>query len=211
VTRGKAPAAAQSAATVGSAPTVAAGVRSSRRRRLAYAMGALAAAAMLAIAGGTVASVAETQSAWTDVTYASAAVTSGTWSTTGTCTAMNSANVAVGSCSIASMTYDGWGEQNKHLRNMYITFKVTDQSTSYIVFTVDLSQAKVGTDSSVGAWNWPTAVTLPSSQMTPTSACSALPKLSGRTVSGWNWTTSSTIYFQMADSPSAYSGKAGCS
>jgi hypothetical protein len=173
-----------------------------RRRRSHRSTVAIAAvAALLGVLLSTFA-VSGTSAAWTDRAVAAATVQAGTWSTLGTCTARTATGAAVGTCAIAKLTYDGWGVTGDHRRNYYVTFHVSaPASTSYITVQADLSAAAVGIDSSSGTWNWSKASTVPSRQFTPTSACAALPGVSGRTVAGWDWATSPQIYFQLTDSP----------
>ncbi len=184
------------------------GTVTGRAARLSAIAAAVIAAVLASIAVG---GVTATSAAWTDQTYASATVSAGTWPALGSCTAMTAASVPVGTCTITAMTYDAWGPKNKHLRNVYLTFQVSaPASTSYIAVQADLSAATVGTDTSDGPWSWATAVTLPSSQFTPTSTCAALPLVTGRTVAGWNWADSPRVFFSLADSSSAYQGQPSC-
>lgn len=212
------PATQRSAAIEGTQPPVAAdprvrarGRRVVGRRRLGRLVGGgLAASALVIGAAAGAAAVARTHAAWTDATRASAAVTSGAWSALGSCTALNSAGSAVGTCSISTMVYDATGGTGKHVRSYSVTFAVSSTSAATVVFQANLGAATVRVDTSVGAWAWASAVTLPATQMTPTSACSALPSLSGRATSV-NWTTAPTIAFQLADARSAFQGNPSCS
>ncbi|UUT35222.1 hypothetical protein [Microbacterium elymi] len=125
---------------------------------------------------------------------------------------MTAQGTPVGTCTITAMTYDAWGTKKQHQRNVYLTFRVSaPASTSSITVRADLSAATVTTDTSEGAWNWATAVTLPSLQFTPTSTCAALPSITGRTVAGWNWADSPKVFFSLADSSGSYQGKPSCS
>lgn len=204
-------AAQRSATTEGTRPPVAADRRVPARRRLGIRLATVALAASVLVAGaGVTASGAVTSAAWTDHTSASATITSGTWSALGSCTALNSAGAAVGTCAISSMIYDATGGTGKHLRTYDVTFSVSSTAAASVVFQANLSAATVRVDTSVGAWNWPTAVTLPATQMTPTSPCTALPSLTGRATSA-NWMLQPTIAFQLADARSAFQGLPSCS
>lgn len=169
-------------------------------RTMKTVLAALATVIAVAGLGAAAASVDNTQSAWSDQTIISSAVSAGTWQASlGTCTAYNNGGNAVGTCTIKSSTYQEWGSAGNHVRNHNMSFTVSSPATAYIVFTTDLSAA-TGTSSGSGTWSWSTAATLSSSnQIVPTSACSALPTLSGRTISGWNWQSSPTVYWQMTD------------
>jgi hypothetical protein len=123
---------------------------------------------------------------------------------------MNSAGTAVGTCSISSIVYDATGAANKHVRTYYATFSVSSTAASYVTFQTNLSAATVRLDTSIGAWTWSSAVTIPGTQMTPTSACAALPSLSGRATSA-NWGLLPTVAFQLADARSAFQGPPSCS
>lgn len=204
-------AAQRSATTEGTRPPVAADRRIRSRRRLGIRLTAAAlAASVLVVGAGAAGSRAVTSAAWTDHAYASATITSGTWSALGSCTALNSAGAAVGTCAISAMIYDATGGTGKHVRTYDVTFSVSSTAAASVVFQANLNAATVRADTSVGAWNWPTAVTLPATQMTPTSLCSALPSLSGRATSA-NWQLQPTITFQLADARSTFQGLPSCS
>jgi hypothetical protein len=211
MTLGNVSATQRSAAIEGIRPPVAADprARSARRRRIGR-VAAVGLAASALVIGAATAATADTRAAWTDATRASAAVTSGAWSTLGWCTAMNSVGTAVGTCAITSIVYDASGAANKHVRTYYATFSVSSTAASYVVFQTNLTAATVRTDTSVGAWTWSSAMTIPGVQMTPTSACTALPTLSGRATSA-SWTASPTVSFQLADARSAFQGTPSCS
>ncbi|HWI32050.1 MAG TPA: hypothetical protein VNT50_11200 [Microbacterium sp.] len=165
------------------------------------AIGAIALIAALAGGVAAITALSPTRAAWTDQTVASATVSSGTWVAVpvgNTCTALDWRGVAVGTCAVRSITYDEWGWAGNHTRNMYLTFTVSSVATQSIRFDVDLATA-TGTPSGNGTWNWSTAATLAWGQMTPTSACTALPRLQGTTVSGWTWLLSPPVYFSATD------------
>lgn len=160
----------------------------------------------------TATGIAATGAAWTDRAFASAPVSAGSWPAYGSCTAMTAQDAPVGTCAITDMRYDGRGGTNKHTRDYSLTFTVSaPAATSYITVSTDLSTATVGTDSSVGPWNWTTAVTGSGTQFTPTSACAALPLLTGRTIAGWDWSGSPEVSLSLADSRSAQTGRPTCS
>ncbi|KHK96893.1 hypothetical protein LK09_13680 [Microbacterium mangrovi] len=205
------PATQRSAAIEGTRPPVAADPRARVRGRARWARVAAAGlAASALVVGATAAATAETRAAWTDATRVSASVTSGAWSALGSCTALNSAGAAVGTCAITSIVYDATGALNKHVRSYYATFSVSSSAASAVVFQANLGAATVRTDTSVGAWTWTSAFTIAGLQMTPTSPCAALPSLSGRATSA-NWATLPTVPFQIADARSAVQGSPSCS
>ncbi|HKT57526.1 MAG TPA: hypothetical protein VJR25_12210 [Microbacterium sp.] len=183
---------------------------SARRRRGMLCAAVALAASVLVVGAGVTASHAVTSAAWTDRTSASATVTSGTWSALGSCTALNSAGAAVGTCAISTMIYDAAGGSGKHIRTYYATFSVSSTSATSVVFQANLGAATVRLDTSAGAWNWSTAMTLPAAQMTPTSPCASLPSLTGSATSA-NWTLQPTVTFQLADARSAFQGPPSCS
>ena len=182
--------------------------------RAAAGRAVFAAVVTIALLGAltVTAGVAHTSAAWVDRTYAAAPVSAGAWSAFGSCTAMTAQNTPVGTCTIASMTYDGSGAANKHLRTYTITFQVSAPSSiATVSLSADLSTATRNSDTSIGPWNWANAMTLPSTQFSPTSACAALPAVTGRTAAGLAWSNTTAISFTLADSTAAFSGRPSCS
>lgn len=159
----------------------------------------------LALVGGiglASTSVAPTHSAWTDTTFTSAAVTSGDWAapqppTTYGCVAMNADGTVMkgGTCTVTALVYDGWGDNSQHFRNYYVDV-TSNAGSGYVKLTLDLSKGKARNDSSTGTWKWNNAATT-GGEITPTSACSALPTLEANTPSMWQ--ASRTFYFPVTD------------
>lgn len=153
----------------------------------------------LVTGAGAASSVALTESAWTDKTYATAVATGGTWSKSPTlgCVAMNANGTprAGGHCTITSVTVGAqWGDPGNRTRNYTLRFD-TNAADGYIQFTVNLA---AGT----GAFSWGNAgLVAPSQQVTPDNAwsCSQLPILSGKTPTNWGWGANSSIFFQIAE------------
>jgi hypothetical protein len=211
VTWGNVSAANRSAASEGTRPPFAADPRVQARGRGRVGRVALVGlAASALVIGAAAAATADTRAAWTDATRASAAATSGAWSALGSCTALNAAGAAVGTCAITSIVFDATGGPGKHLRSYAATFAVSSPAAVSVVFQAALNAATMRTDTSTGTWNWAGAMTLPAAQLTPTSGCSALPSLTGRATSA-NWTAAPTVAFQLADARSAFQGLPSCS
>lgn len=171
------------------------------------------AAVLLVGFGGFALSAAPTQSAWTDNVHASAAVTSGEWSAPVTigCVAMNAKGNPKrnGTCTVTSITYEGWGNSTTRNRNYYITISSNAGQNGFVELTVDLRTATKTNDSAPGTWRWASSATL-GGNLDVTSACSSLPILTAETPAGWG--ANGTYYLPLTDNKSAASsGSISCS
>ncbi|MET0297271.1 MAG: hypothetical protein ABW024_07715 [Microbacterium sp.] len=162
--------------------------------------------------GAAAASVAPTQSAWTDPTSATAAVSAGEWSAPQSygCVAMN-ANGTVkqgGTCTVTSLVFDQYGSDALHYRNYYVGVE-SNAGTGYVQLTLDLSAASVRWNTGTGTWKWGNAATT-GGEFSPTSSCASLPTMTANTPT--MWISSRSFYFQVVDNRSAvWSGSVTCS
>lgn len=179
--------------------TAASAVRTTLRSRLVAIV-----AALLLVAGVGVgaAALAPTQSAWTDASFGTAAVTSGDWdapppATTYGCVAMNADGTVMkgGTCKVTSLVYDEWGDNSQHSRNYYVGVD-SNAGNGYVRLTLDLSAGTLRNNTGVGTWKWNNAATT-GGEITPTSACSALPTLVADSPTMWQ--TSRSFYFSVVD------------
>lgn len=184
------------------------GVSHSLRSRL---ISLAAAIALVAGVGAAAASIAPTHSAWTDASYSSAAVTAGDWTPAPPpasfgCVAMNADGSVMkdGTCKVTRVVFDQWGDNSQHNRNYYVDV-ASNAGPGYVQLTLDLSAATMNSDTGTGTWKWTNAATT-GGEITPTSACSALPSLVANTTTMWQSTR--TFYFTMVDKRS--SGSATC-
>lgn len=128
--------------------------------------------------------IIETTSAtWTDQVQAGAAVKAGTWqvATENTCIAYGMGGEQLDECAIDSITFVGWGEPGKQVRNYYVNFDVDPGVVRRVSFDVDLSTA-TGQETS---WSWKNAgVVAGGAQFTPRDAwtCAELPRVRGNGV-----------------------------
>ena len=145
-----------------------------RMHRTPRLLSVVAALALVVGVGAGVAAVSETQSAWVDKTYASAAVTAGEWSVpvSNGCTAVYTATqqpVPGATCSITRSSVNQWNSTRDH----YIELRTSAHGPGIQhLVTIDLSTIAGG-----ASWNWATSVTVASGAQTVTSSCAELPIL----------------------------------
>lgn len=138
--------------------------------------------ALLAVLGVT-AGVARTVAAWNDRADFSAQVKAGTWSAAlaaNSCEVRNADGAldSTRTCSIAFGSASFWGSAGAGYGNFIYTTSVTPaiDNTQYVRFTLTLTD-----DYQVPSWwSWANARIATFGQGTATSACSALPTISGR-------------------------------
>ncbi len=171
----------------------------------------LALLAVFAGIGAAALVLTPTQSAWADRNYASAAVTAGDWSAPVAygCIAMNADGtvMAGGTCRVTSVVFDQWGDDSQHWRNYYVSVD-SNAGRGYVQLTLDLAAATMRADSGVGTWKWGSNATT-GGELTPTSACAAMPTLVANSPTMWG--SSRTFYFASVDNRGAApSGSVTC-
>lgn len=158
-------------------------------------LGLLAAVTIVIGVGAAAASVAPTQSAWTDSTYISAAASAGTWQspTSTSCSAWDQNGASV-PCTVSKITFSSWQESNtKRVREYNLAF--TAPNAKKITFSVDLT---TGTRQSGAvespAWSWKNASVGSDAQFTGINGwtCASLPLVTGQ-AKDWH----SSVYFQV--------------
>ncbi|MDM7830497.1 hypothetical protein [Cellulomonas edaphi] len=166
--------------------------RAGRRRAVGLSALAVALVGVLAALAG----VGPTSAAWTDPAYVTATASTGTWQGPLTCTVRNASGSLDASkpCTVTSVSAQFWGSPGSGQGSLTADFSAPGIAVNqYVAFDLTVPSA-----SKPAWWDWSTSsVTSVNNNATITSACDALPQITGR--EGSNLGATPNVYITLSD------------